>query len=82
MRLITAEDARSFQEKAMKTGKIKRSVFRKIRRAAKREYGAKQFHHDDLNVKTRAKLRHLGFVVESEEGNYYSVTWYKKSSSW
>ena len=74
---ITAEIARKIQSKAMENSKVKSSIFRRIKRCAKKEYGAKKFYQDEINWATQRELRRRGFRVKEKDDGGYSVEWFK-----
>ena len=73
----TAEIARQIQIKAVNKSKVKHSIFRRIKRSARREYGSKVFYQWELNHATRDELQRRGFSVTYDVEEGYTVKWAK-----
>jgi hypothetical protein len=82
MKLLTAKEAARLQEDAMDRSKVKKSIFRKIRRSAKKGYGAKTFAQDELvSAATRVALIKCGYVLERKDSGDWSVKWYYEQNT-
>ena len=74
---ITAEMAREIQANAEIKSKVRHSIFRRIKRSAKREFSSMVFYQREIKSATKVELRRRGFEVSYDDSEGYTVSWFK-----